>query len=271
MPELPEVESLRLSLEPFLLHHPITAIQILRKDFLTPPSAPLKNLLSHHFTRTLRHGKKLFCITEDDQTLLIHLGMSGRVDCVPAPAPVEKHTHIILSLATNTQIRLRDPRRFGGLWYYKSSALALQTETRSLGPDALALTPGHLAHWKKTRGRIKQRLLSQKDVAGLGNIYVDEALWLSRIHPRQLVQRLAPQQIADLVQAIHTVLESSLRSGGTTLRDYRNVSDQPGQFAHQLQAYGRANQPCLRCKSPMKSTQIATRTTTYCPTCQKAR
>ncbi len=271
MPELPEVEEVRRTLEPCLLGIPITAIQVLRKDFLTPPKAPVTRLLGHAITRTLRYGKKLFLIADDGQTLLIHLGMSGRVDCLPATAPVERHTHIILSLADKTDVRLRDPRRFGGLWYYPTLELALAKETANLGPDALTLTAIHLGHWRSGKGRLKQRLLSQKDVAGLGNIYVDEALFLAQFHPLQQVRRIKTAQLDLLVKAIHEVLENSIRSGGTTLRDYRNVSNQPGQFARKLQAYGRAGEPCLRCQTPLRSATIATRTTVFCPTCQRAR
>jgi formamidopyrimidine-DNA glycosylase len=142
----------------------------------------------------------------------------------------------------------------------------------ALGPDALELTVGDLAHWKEARGgTLKHRLLSQQDVAGLGNIYVDEALFLAKLHPLQRVNRLKPGQIAELVAAIRRVLEKSLRSGGTTLRDYRNVSNQPGNFARELQAYGRGGKPCVRCRTTMATAQIATRTTTFCPSCQKRR
>jgi formamidopyrimidine-DNA glycosylase len=140
-----------------------------------------------------------------------------------------------------------------------------------LGPDALALTIEHLAHWKNSKGRLKHRLLSQRDVAGLGNIYVDEALWMSKLHPLQIVSRIKPETVAELVAAIHQVLNWSINSGGTTLRDYRNVADQPGDFARQLQAYGRAGLPCNRCKKPLQQAQIATRTTVFCPVCQKQR
>ncbi len=269
MPELPEVEEVRRTLEPHLLNRKIRGIEVRRPDFVTPPDAPLQNLINHRILRTQRHGKKLFLIADDNQTLLIHLGMSGRVDCVPTATPVELHTHVLIHLANKEDVRLRDPRRFGGLWYYATFEEALAKETDALGPDALTLTISAFAHWSTTRGKLKQRLLSQKDVAGLGNIYVDEALFTARLHPLQRVSRIKPEQLATLVKAITDVLKNSLRSGGTTLRDYRNVSDQPGEFARQLQCYGRADKPCLRCGAPLKSKTIATRTTTFCPKCQR--
>ncbi|HUO10648.1 MAG TPA: bifunctional DNA-formamidopyrimidine glycosylase/DNA-(apurinic or apyrimidinic site) lyase [Phycisphaerae bacterium] len=271
MPELPEVEEVRRSLEPHVLNVPIAAVRINRPDFITPPTAPLQDLVGRRIVSTFRHGKKLFCIAADDQTLVIHLGMSGRIDCVPSSAPLPAHTHVIFTLASGTDVRLVDPRRFGGLWHYPTSALAKRTELQNLGKDALQLHAADLAHWRKTRGRLKQRLLSQKDVAGLGNIYVDESLWMSQLHPLQRVDRISPESIEKLVAAIHLVLERSINAGGTTLRDYRNVADQPGQFARQLQAYGHGGKPCLRCATLMSETSVAGRTTVFCRICQRRR
>src|ERR1035437_8015685 len=174
MPELPEVEEVRRTLEPYLLKVRVAEVRVLRRDFVTPLGAPVEGVAGRRFVRTLRHGKKLFCVAEDGQTLVIHLGMSGRVDCVGAGTAVAKHTHVVIGLESGTEVRLRDPRRFGGLWYYATFEDALGHETRRLGKDALAITAADLAHWRDGRGRLKQRLLSQKDVAGLGNIYVDE-------------------------------------------------------------------------------------------------
>ncbi len=231
MPELPEVEGVRRTLEPCILGISIVAVEVARPDFVTPANAPLGDLIGKKFTRTFRHGKKLFCIADDDQTILIHLGMSGRVDCVPSDTPKPIHTHITISLGSGTDVRLRDPRRFGGLWYYRTFEAAKDQELKNLGPDALDVTPADLAHWRSGRGRLKQKLLAQSDIAGLGNIYVDESLWLTQLHPLQRVDRLSPDQIKSLVKAIHKILGRSIAAGGTTLRDYRNVSDQPGEFA----------------------------------------
>ncbi|HEY4330416.1 MAG TPA: bifunctional DNA-formamidopyrimidine glycosylase/DNA-(apurinic or apyrimidinic site) lyase [Phycisphaerae bacterium] len=275
MPELPEVEEVRRTLAPYLAGVAIAKVRVLRADFVTPRNAPLGKLVGRTLSRTYRHGKKLFLTEGEDsqagQTLLIHLGMSGRVDCVPADSPVAKHTHVIISLESETDVRLRDPRRFGGLWYYPTFAEALAKETSEMGKDALLMTADDLAHWRSGSGRLKQRLLSQRDVAGLGNIYVDEALWMSKLHPLQLVSRISAEQIGELVEAIHVVLNRSIESGGTTLRDYRNVTDQPGEFARQLQAYGRGGEPCLRCGTRLSSRQVATRTTVFCGVCQRRK
>lgn len=272
MPELPEVEEVRRGLEPCLLGRRIDGVAVLRADFVTPAGAPLQRLKGRRFVQTLRHGKKLFLVADDGQTLLVHLGMTGQIACPPADVPRSSHTHVALALENGTEVRFRDPRRFGGLWYYGALREALQHEVEGkLGPDALTLEVGHLAHWRQTRGRLKARLLGQADVAGLGNIYVDEACWMAGLHPLQRVDRLRPQQAAALVGAIRAVLERSIKSGGTTLRDYRNVADQPGAFARQLQAYGRAGLPCARCGTALRKGVVAGRTTVFCGVCQRRR
>lgn len=270
MPELPEVEGVRRSLEPHLLGVRIATVNLRRRDFCTACGARLEALVGQSFTQTLRHGKKMFCAVGEGLTLLTHLGMTGSVTAVDAAAPLEPHTHLVLTLANGRQIRWCDPRRFGGLWIYPTLRAALECEVRGrLGPDALALTPADLAPWARARGRLKQRLLSQRDVAGLGNIYVDEALWMTGLHPLKLVARVTPPQRAALVRAIRRVLERSIRWGGTTLRDYRDASDEPGRFLRKLQVYGRGGEACKRCGRKLLQATIAGRTTVFCRTCQR--
>jgi formamidopyrimidine-DNA glycosylase len=271
MPELPEVEEVRRGLDPWVRDVRILRVEVRRADFVTPDRKALQRLAQRHFVRTHRHGKKLFCIADDGQTLMVHLGMSGHVEVVPAGTPMLKHTHVVLTLESGREVRFRDPRRFGGVWWYRDFAAAQQAELAALGPDALVVTVQDLALWRGASGKLKARLLSQKDVAGLGNIYVDEALWLSELHPLQRVGRIRPEQLARLVACIHEVLGRSIAAGGTTIRDYRNVADEVGRFGRQLQAYGRAGKACRRCGTALQSAQIATRTTVYCPKCQKRR
>jgi len=271
VPELPEVEEVRRTLEPFILGKRVAGVSVRRADVVTPVRAPLRGLVGRRFAGTFRHGKKLFVEAEDSQTLLFHLGMSGRIDCVAAAEPVGAHTHVIIHMQDGRDVRFRDPRRFGGVWYFATRAEAVEKETGKLGPDALQCRVEDFAHWRTTRGRLKMRLLSQRDIAGLGNIYVDEALWQAQLHPMQRVGRIKPEQLERMVEAILDVLGRSIASGGTTLRDYRNVANQPGAFALQLRAYGRAGLPCLRCDTVMRSSTTAGRTTVFCPQCQKQR
>lgn len=271
MPELPEVEEVRRTLEPIVIGIAVQNIRLLRKDYIRTPSAPLSRLLGRKIVATFRQGKKLFCRFDDNQTLLFHLGMSGRLESFLREDPVHLHSHFIMELESGIEIRMRDPRRFGGIWYYPTFDSALSHQViGKLGVDALELTPKHLTHWCNVRGRLKSRLLAQRDVAGLGNIYVDEALWLSSLHPLAQVDRLSKAQICRLVNAIQGVLRKSIASGGTTLRDYRNVAGQLGSFARHLNVYGRRDQPCRRCKSLLKSRIVAGRSTVFCPHCQKS-
>jgi formamidopyrimidine-DNA glycosylase len=270
MPELPEVEEVRRTLEPFVLNVRMVHITVDRPSYIRTGSGRLASLTGRRITGTLRHGKKLFCLFDDGQVLLFHLGMSGRISCCKPHEPKRRHTHLTLELATGLEVRMDDPRRFGGVWHYANWANAqAQQITGIMGVDALELKPDDLAAWKTMRGRLKAELLSQRTVAGLGNIYVDEALWLAKLHPLQLLHRIKLRCHAELTTAIHSVLNKSITMGGTTLRDYRNVKDQKGQFAASLCAYGRAGLPCLRCGSILTEKNISGRTTVWCPQCQR--
>ncbi len=270
MPELPEVQEVRRTLEPFVLNVPIVDIKISRKSYIRAGAGSLHSLIGRKVHHTARHGKKLFCIFDDGQVLLIHLGMSGRIDCCERATPLAPHTHFSMLLATGLEFRMRDPRRFGGLWHYPHWAAAEKAEiTGKMGVDALAITAGHFAPWRTMHSRLKSHLLSQRTVAGLGNIYVDESLWLAQLHPLQVLSKIRPRHHAVLADAIHAVLNKSISMGGTTLRDYRNVAQQRGRFAQSLCVYGRAGKPCLRCGAKLTSNVIGGRTTVYCVRCQK--
>ena len=277
MPELPEVEEVRRTLEPALLGRTIVAVGAFRRDFVAPQGVSLNPLVGRRFVGTLRHGKKLFCTLDDSQTLLFHLGMTGRLACAPAQTDILPHTHFTLRLGDGHELRFRDPRRFGGVWYYATLREALATEVSGrMGPDALTITADELgAAWSTaghgSKGALKARLLGQRDVAGLGNIYVDESLWLARLHPLQRVGRIPAPKVRELVRAMQRVLQRSIASGGTTLRDYRNAIDEAGAFKTQLKVYGRGGEPCRRCRSVLRVITAAGRTTVFCPECQKRR
>ena len=269
MPELPEVEHVRRTMRPVLKDVRVSGVTIIRPDYVRTPAAELRQLVGRQVRAVRRHGKNIFCIFDDDHTLVIHLGMTGGVFCVGRDQPPRAHTHVIFRLASGRQLHLRDPRRFGGLWFYPTFQAAWRGQVEGkLGVDALRLAPRHLEAWAKSRGRLKAALLAQDVVAGLGNIYVDESLWLSRLHPRQMLCRLSPCQIAGLVRNIHRILRRSIRLGGTTVRDYRNVWRRRGRFAAHLAVYGRAGKPCRRCGAALRSDRTAGRTTVFCPCCQ---
>ncbi len=270
MPELPEVEEVRRTLEPFVLNVRIVHVTIHRRSYIRIGADKVLSLAGRRFVRTLRHGKKLFCVFDDGQVLLFHLGMSGRISCRQPDEPIRPHTHLVIELATGVELRMEDPRRFGGVWHYDNWTDAQASEIAGImGVDALDLKPEDMTGWRTMRGRLKAELLFQQTVAGLGNIYVDESLWLAQLHPLQLLNRIKPQRYADLTVAIHNVLNKSITMGGTTLRDYRNVTEQKGNFAASLCVYGRAGLPCLRCGTILIKTTISGRTTVFCRKCQR--
>ncbi len=272
MPELPEVEHLRRTLQPLVMGVAVTGVRILRPAYLRTLPAPFRNLVGRSVRKTARHGKKLFCTFDDSQTLVAHLGMSGGMVRAKPDDPLEPHTHIVFDLASGWQLRVLDPRRFGGLWLYSSPEEAHARHVQEfLGVDALELEPKHLRRWNSSSARLKSALLSQRDVAGLGNIYIDESLWLARLHPLQIVNRISPAHRAVLTRHIRAILRRSIRLGGTTLRDYRNVAGQKGRFARHLAVYGQAGQPCRRCGTPLASLRVSGRATVFCPACQRRR
>jgi formamidopyrimidine-DNA glycosylase len=287
MPELPEVECLRRSLEPHLVGRTVARAQLHRRDICevfdgrrATPSHLLEGLTISQLTR---RGKQLAILTHQGPLLLVHLGMTGQLLFTPSPLgggpgrggrnpSAPNHIHATWRLSTNGaesgHLLFRDPRRFGGLWTFPSHD-ALQTRWSTLGPDALTITLAQLAEaLASTRRHIKAALLDQAVLAGVGNIYADESLFLAGIRPRRLAIGLRPTEIDALAAAIRQTLSSSIATGGSTLRDYRDANGQAGssQLAHAV--YGRAGDPCIRCTTRLKSAQVAQRTTVWCPRCQ---
>ena len=270
MPELPEVQEVLRTLEPFVINVRVVRVTVYRKSYIRHGQRRILGLTGRCITSTLRHGKKLFCLFDDGQVLLFHLGMSGRINCCPPDDPRRPHTHMTIGLASGLELRMEDPRRFGGVWHYPNWASAQECEiTGKMGVDALAVTPEHFFSWHTMRGGLKAELLSQRTVAGLGNIYIDESLWVAHLHPLQKLNGIKPECYSHLATAIREVLIKSITLGGTTLRDYRNVAQQKGNFASSLRVYGRAGLPCLRCGAVLISRNISGRTTVWCPKCQR--
>ncbi|NNM84236.1 MAG: bifunctional DNA-formamidopyrimidine glycosylase/DNA-(apurinic or apyrimidinic site) lyase [Phycisphaerales bacterium] len=269
MPELPEVEQVRRGIEPILRGQRVVAVRLLRSDYLEPMGADARQIEGTYCVKTHRHGKRLFCEFSAGVTLRFHLGMSGRIYAAGSGEPLSPHTHFVIKLESGRELRMSDPRRFGGIALYSSVASAVAAEiTGKVGVDALKLKPVDLTVWRSLKSSVKMRLLSQREVAGLGNIYIDEALWQAGIHPLTHVNRIAPAQLASLVGAVKKLLRRSISMGGTTLRDYRNVQRQPGRFAQMLQVYGRAGEPCRRCGCELKGIRVCARATVLCPQCQ---
>lgn len=272
MPELPEVETVRRSLADRLVGRAVAEVVVRRADFVTGEP---RSLVGARVERLDRRGKELAVLTAGGPVALVHLGMSGRVlwqPGVPAGPPgwvPEKHDHAAWWLDDGSRVVFNDPRRFGGLWVFGSFAELDADRWARLGPDALTIGAGEL--WRRLRGTsraVKAALLDQRVLAGVGNIYADEALWLSGISPRRPARRLGPEGAARLALALREVLAGAVDAGGSTLRDFADAMGRAGSYRGSHAVYGRSGLPCQRCGAPLASTLLAQRTTVWCRACQ---
>jgi formamidopyrimidine-DNA glycosylase len=268
MPELPEVQTIVNTLAPRVIEQTIVDVRIFRSDFVTPARFNLAgNLIGRTISSIDRRGKRIVFSLDDSNRFYIHLGMSGRLTIEEPTAPVLIHTHLIIQLCDGAQLRLRDPRRFGGIFWLGSA----QGED-SLGPEPLLITPRELARrLGKTRRAIKIALLDQKLLAGLGNIYADEALFEAQINPRKQSNRLSGEQSRRLNRAIRKVLRRAIKHKGSTLRDYVDGEGNAGRFQRLHCVYGRAGAQCMRCGQKIKRIVLGGRSTHFCPRCQAKR
>ncbi|MBL9032492.1 MAG: bifunctional DNA-formamidopyrimidine glycosylase/DNA-(apurinic or apyrimidinic site) lyase [Phycisphaerae bacterium] len=274
MPELPEVESVRRSLLPHLLGRRVASARLLRADICdthdgTPPThAHL--LRDASIAELRRHGKQLAILAADGRALVVHLGMSGRL-FVSRDSTLPTHAHALWTLDSDTRLVFEDPRRFGGIWTLPHPD-ALARRWADLGPDALDINgPALERALAGSRRPVKAALLDQRTLAGVGNIYADEALFAARIAPKARAGSIRGMRADDLALAIRRVLLDAIYAGGSTLRDYRDGTGQPGSAQNRHQVYARAGLPCLACGTPLRQASIAQRTTVWCPRCQSTR
>ncbi len=277
MPELPEVETLRRDL---LIHLPgqkIVDVQVLRANSVGYPQVDVftEQLRGQRFTdHMLRRGKYLMLYFEDGAALGVHLRMSGRFLFRPSESVLDPHTRVRFSLEHGNDLRFEDMRVFGRLWLIPAgvSAETVMTGLTRLGPEPFAaeFDGAYLARRFGTRSSpVKSALLDQALVAGVGNIYADEALFTSGIHPTEPVNRLSRGALDRLYRAVVEVLEAGIRKRGSTLRNYTDTQGVNGNYAHQAWVYGRKGQPCRTCDTPIERIRLAGRSSHFCPTCQK--
>lgn len=273
MPELPEVEHLRRTLEPAILGVRIASVVIARRDVVhgLPKRDAAAALLAGDRPRELvRHGKHMAVIGSSGRAVCIHLGMSGTVRVLDGPVPLPDHAHVVWTLQTGQRLVFRDPRRFGGIWIASSLDELRTGRWSDLGPDALAIESKGLRDRLAGSSRaIKAALLDQRVLAGVGNIYADEALFLARVHPARPAPTLTNDELARLAGAIVRVLRESIEAGGSTLRDYVDAQGRSGGQQRQHRVYGRSGQPCPVCGRALERLVIAQRGTSACPSCQK--
>ena len=274
MPELPEVETVRRTLTP-VIGARIESVWDSGKGLhmaRRPPRKRLQQLIGATITTVRRHGKYLLLDTDGTRSLLVHLGMTGRLRIQLARAPRDGHTHLVLGLGTRALV-FSDPRRFGQIDVYDRVNEHAHPALAELGPDGLE--PGVDADVlyqssRKRKSSLKAFVLDQRVIAGVGNIYASEALWRARLRPSKRAHRLSAASARELAAAIREVFEHALERGGTTLQDFVAADGTAGENADYLWVYDRAGQPCPRCQTVIKRTVHQGRATYYCPTCQTA-
>ena len=276
MPELPEVETARRGIERAMKGKTVSKLNITRTDLRVPVTANMADALQgKKCTKLLRRGKYIIIEFSGNKTAILHLGMSGRIRIYDPKQTFEqqKHDHIILTLHDSTTIVFHDPRRFG--FFYLSQEKHWQNEKSflSMGPEPLEQWAGADLHQalcnKKTP--IKQSLLDQAVVAGLGNIYVSEALHCAAIHPERISNTMTKKESEKIVSCSKKVLEKAILAGGSTLRDYQQTDGSLGYFQYQFSVYDREGVSCARreCSGTIKRIVQSGRSTFYCPDCQK--
>jgi len=271
VPELPEVETVRRGIIPSVIDKVIEKA-VVRERRLRWPITPVlgKKLCGQHVEQVDRRGKYLL-LKMQKGTLLIHLGMSGQLRIVPSGQKPAKHDHVDIIFAGGSYLlRFTDPRRFGAVLWVDGDPLQHKLLAK-LGPEPLGESFNAAYLFKYSRGRkvlVKSFIMDSHIVAGVGNIYANEALFLAGIHPARLVNSLNLGECHKLVSTIKRVLKAAINAGGTTLRDFVTAEGKPGYFQQVLLVYGRVGEPCVHCGTVLLEMRIAQRSTVYCSQCQ---
>jgi len=272
MPELPEVETIVRGLHPALPGKTIERLQVLRADILRQPSQDFSaRLRGRTFQSVHRRGKNIVACLTENTILVVNLGMTGRLVLGEAEAKTT-HAAVRFSLSAGLELVYDDVRRFGTVEVMDEAEWAARD--RLLGPEPLSpsFTARRLhADLSRSISPVRSWLLDQRRVAGVGNIYANEALHLAGIHPQRSARSLTGGEARKLHQAVRRTLRSAVKNRGTTLRDYRDASGNPGGNAAQLQVYGRDEEPCLRCSTRICRLVFGNRPAFFCPGCQPIR
>ena len=269
MPELPEVETSRRGILPYLKGQTIEQIIVRNPKLRWPIDETINNTQGQVIVDVKRRAKYLLLQLTDDW-IVIHLGMSGSLRILETNQPPAKHDHVDLVLVNGVRLRYTDPRRFGSwLWTHSIEELP---QLKQLGPEPLTDDFSANYLFEKANNRkipIKSWIMDNHIVVGVGNIYASESLFLAKINPSRKVSSLTLVECERLVTAIKQVLTKSIEQGGTTLKDFVQSDGKPGYFVQNLQVYGREGEQCLICQSNIKSNRIGQRNTFYCENCQK--
>lgn len=270
MPELPEVETTRRGIKPYLVGKTIQRVTVHNANLRWPVPTAIKALEGSVVESVTRRGKYLL-VDIPAGTAIVHLGMSGSLRISPADEPRRKHDHVELLLESGTILRFHDPRRFG-CFLWVAAGEPPHKLLASLGPEPLSCEFNADYLFQASRKRqvaIKNFIMNSTVVVGVGNIYASESLFRAGIRPGRAARSLTRKQADALVGAVKLVLQRSITQGGTTLRDFVNSDGNPGYFAQSLLVYGRTDKPCRQCKAPIKQRLIGQRSTFYCSHCQR--
>jgi len=270
MPELPEVETTKRGISPHIINKPICDVILRHTQLRWPIPQDLLLHIKNENVISLDRRAKYILINFSTGTLLIHLGMSGNLRICPLGSTPQKHDHADF-IFPDCLLRFTDPRRFGAILW-----LGLQPESSTLlnklGPEPLSNEFDSLYLYTLARGRkipVKQFIMDQKVVTGVGNIYATEALFMVGINPTRRAGNISQQRYQLLVDAIKDILQRAILQGGTTLKDFVGGDGKPGYFQQTLHVYGKAGEKCPNCETLLKTVKLGARTTVYCPNCQK--
>lgn len=277
MPELPEVETVRRDLEPFLRGRVVSAVSVTRDRAVRrqPHPAFVASLLGRRLTDVRRHGKFLIVDVDFEDALVVHLRMSGQLRIARPADQLVKHTHVVMDLDNGSQLRFVDPRTFGEMFVDRLDKDGRPHALVSLGPDAVNDTMSATAFHARllgarTTSTVKAALLDQRALAGVGNLYADEALFAAGVHPERLAASLTVDEASSVGRELRRILAAAIKARGSSFKDqgYVDPYGKPGHFALRHKVYGRNGQPCLRCGSIIEKTVVAQRGTHFCPSCQ---
>jgi formamidopyrimidine-DNA glycosylase len=270
MPELPEVETTRRGVEPYSRGCHVESLVVREPRLRWPVPEDLPDRLRGQLIRAVERRGKYLLFRTDEGSLLVHLGMSGSLRVLDRAEPPMRHDHVDILLREGHCLRFNDPRRFGCfLWLPPGDSHPLLSH---LGPEPLSEAFDGDFLYRRSRGRkapVKSLVMDGKVVVGVGNIYANEALFLSGIHPARAAGRISRARYEALAKNIKQVLTSAIEQGGTTLRDFVGGDGKPGYFAQQLYVYGRGGEPCKRCGGALREVRLGQRSTVYCVACQR--
>lgn len=270
MPELPEVETTRRGIEPYLTGQRIAGVDIRNRSLRWPVADDFEARLTGRTVESIDRRAKYILFNTDAGSAILHLGMSGSVTIVPPETPAGVHDHVDFRLASGDVMRFRDPRRFGSLHWAEDPAS--HWLLRDLGPEPLGDTFDGDRLWRLSRKRriaVKPFIMDASVVVGVGNIYASESLFIAGIHPKRQAGRVSRERYGLLADAIREVLARAIKAGGTTLRDFYGFNGEAGYFQQELDVYGREDEPCNSCGTPITSIVLGQRATYYCKSCQR--